>query len=427
MEGNGENPKKLREGAHGDRFLQVQWSPAGDRIGTLKSRPEGDNPSAIIETVPRTGGAETTILSAPRVRSFCWSSDGRIIYSMEEPPPNDRDTNLWELRVDSSAAKAIGNPRRITNWAGLSLSDLSLSSDSKHLGLVNAGNRSDLYVAAVDGRGGVGPPQRLTLEGRNNIPSTWTPDGQTLFFYSDRNGIWNIFRQNLHERNARDFAVGPGEQTEPRLSPDAAWVLFWNHVEKKGQPPASMRLLRVPISGGAPEPVIEASSGAAVRCALGHSTCVLSEFDKSTGKLIFSIVELVQNRKSELVRFEADPNGSPAWDLSPDGSTIAIVDLDAHKDSIRVVELKNGSSRLIAFHGSERLSGITWFADGKGWFVTSSSVRGATIFRVSSNGQVSELWTTSSILGVPLASPDGKNLAFTISTCNSNAWVVENF
>jgi Tol biopolymer transport system component len=427
MDGNGENSRKLREGAHGDRFLQVHWSPAGDRIATLKSRPERDNPGAIIETVPRTGGAETTILSATGVRSFCWSSDGRIIYSMEEPPPNDRDTNLWELRVDSSAAKAIGNPRRITNWAGLSLSDLSLSSDGKHLGLVNAGNRSDLYVAAVDGRGGVGPPQRLTLEGRNNIPSTWTPDGQTLFFYSDRNGIWNIFRQNLHERNARDFAVGPGEQTEPRLSPDAAWVLFWNHVEKKGQPPASMRLLRVPISGGAPEPVIEASSGAAVRCALGHSTCVLSEFDKSTGKLIFSIVELVQNRKSELVRFEADPNGSPAWDLSPDGSTIAIVDLDAHKDGIRVVELKNGSSRLIAFHGSERLSGITWFADGKGWFVTSSSVRGATIFRVSSNGQVSELWTTSSILGVPLASPDGKNLAFTISTYNSNAWVVENF
>jgi len=122
-------------------------------------------------------------------------------------------------------------------------------------------------------------------------------DGQTLFFYSDRNGIWNIFRQSLHERNARDFAVGPGEQTEPRLSPDAAWVLFWNHVEKKGQPPASMRLLRVPISGGAPEPVIETSSRAAVRCALGHSACVLSEFEKSSNKLIFSTVISLKTEK----------------------------------------------------------------------------------------------------------------------------------
>jgi len=427
MDGNGENATKLLLGAHGDRFLQLQWSPAGDRIATLKSRPEGSNPPEVIETVPRTGGAGSTILSAAGVRSFCWSSDGRIIYSIEEPPPNDRDTNLWELRVDSPAAKAIGSPRRITNWTGLSLSDLSLSADSRHLVLVNAGNRRDLSVAALDGRGGLGPPRLLTLEGRNNIPSTWTPDGQTLFFYSDRNGSWNIFRQSLHERSARDFVVGPGEQTEPRLSPDAAWVLYWDHVEKGGQTSAPMRLLRVPISGGVPEPVIEASRGAMVRCALGRLTCVLSEFDKATGKLVFSAVDPLQVRKSELVRLETHPAGSPAWDLSPDGSTVAIVDLDEDQDSIRVVQLRKGSSRLISLGGSEHLSGISWSVDGKGWFVTSSSVHGATIFRVSSNGEVSKLWTTSSILGVPLASPDGKNLAFTISTFNSNAWVVENF
>ncbi len=427
MDGNGESPRKLLQGAHGDRFLQVQWSPAGDRIATLKSRSEGDKPVEIIETVPQRGGAGSMILSAAGVRSFCWSSDGRIIYSIEEPPPNGRDTNLWELRVDSSATKAIGSPRRITSWAGLSLSDLSLSADGRHLVLVNAGNRSDLYMAALDGRGGMGPPRQMTLEGRNNIPSIWTPDGQTLFFYSDRNGIWNIFRQSLDERSARDFVVGPGEQTEPQLSPDASWVLYWDHVGEGGQTSARMRLLRVPISGGAPEPVVEASRGAMLRCARGRPTCVLSEFDKPTGRLIFSAVDPVRGRESELVRLEGHPAGSPAWDLSPDGSTAAIVDLDEDQDSIRVVQLSNGSSRLVTLGGSKHLSGISWSADGKGWFVASSSVHGATILRVSSNGEVSELWTTSSILGVPLASPDGKNLAFTISTFNSNAWVVENF
>jgi Tol biopolymer transport system component len=138
-------------------------------------------------------------------------------------------------------------------------------------------------------------------------------------------------------------------------------------------------------------------------------------------------VDPLQGRKSELVRLEGHSAGSPAWDLSPDGSTAAVVDLDEDQDGIRVVQLSNGSSRLIALGGSKRLSEISWSADGKGWFVASSSVHGATILRVSLNGEVSELWTTSSILGVPLASPDGKNLAFTISTFNSNAWVVENF
>jgi len=138
-------------------------------------------------------------------------------------------------------------------------------------------------------------------------------------------------------------------------------------------------------------------------------------------------VDPVRGRESELVRLEGHPTGLPAWDLSPDGSAAAIVDLDEDQSSVRVVQPSNGSSRLVTLRGSKHLSGISWSADGKGWFVASSSVHGATILRVSSNGEVSELWTTSSILGVPLASPDGKNLAFTISTFNSNAWVVENF
>jgi len=171
----------------------------------------------------------------------------------------------------------------------------------------------------VDGRGGVGPPQRLTLEGRNNIPSTWTPDGQTLFFYSDRNGIWNIFRQSLHERNAQ-ISLWTRRADRARLSPDAAWVCSGIMSRRKASRRPLCACLRVPISGGAPEPVIETSSRAAVRCALGHSACVLSEFEKSSNKLIFSTVDLAQNRKNEVVRLEADPSGSPAWDLSHDGS-----------------------------------------------------------------------------------------------------------
>jgi len=91
---------------------------------------------------------------------------------------------------------------------------------------------------------------------------------------------------------------GSGEQTEPRLSPDASWVLYWDHVEKGGQTSAPMRLLRVPISGGAPELVAEASRGAMLRCARGRPTCVLSEFDKATGKLVFSAVDPFKAEKA---------------------------------------------------------------------------------------------------------------------------------
>jgi eukaryotic-like serine/threonine-protein kinase len=427
MGANGEGPKKLLQGALADRFLQVQWSPNGERIAYLKSRTEGDRPETSIETMPLAGGISSTFLNVPALRSFCWSSDGRVIYSMQEPPPNDKDMNLWALRVDRSGVRPSGAPQRITNWAGLSVLDLGVSLDGKHLVFVNAGLENDLYVAELEGKGGLGPPRRFTLEGRSNLPSAWSPDGQTLFFYSDRNGNWDIFRQRLRERNAQDFVLGPGEQTEPRLSPDGSWVLYWDYVTKEAGASAPMRLLRVPVSLGAPAPVLEANRGAAVRCAPRHLPCVVSELDKVNRELVFTAFDPLRGKSAEFVRLAADPEESPAWDLSPDGSTVAIVDLDEHKDRIRLVDLGSGSGRSLAVGHAERLSGVSWSADGRSWFVTSSSLRGSAILKVGVDGTVSELWKSSNILAAPLTSPDGKNLAFSSSTYNSNAWVIENF
>ena len=188
-----------------------------------------------------------------------------------------------------------------------------------------------------------------------------------------------------------------------------------------------MRLMRIPISGGAPEMVLQAAREASVRCAPGHSPCILSEPDRANGELVFSSFDPQRGRIAELIRLAADPAGLPAWDLSPDGSTLAIVDLDEHKDQIRLVELESGSARAVSSGRSARLSGISWSADGRGWFVTSSSAREAAILHVSLTGVVSKLWTTSTSVGTPLASPDGRNLAFVVSAYNSNAWSIENF
>jgi Tol biopolymer transport system component len=173
--------------------------------------------------------------------------------------------------------------------------------------------------------------------------------------------------------------------------------------------------------------VLQAARGASVRCAPGHSPCILSEPDRANGELVFSSFDPQRGRVAELIRLAADPAGLPAWDLSPDGSTVAIVDLDEHKDQVRWVEVESGSARAVTVGHSARLSGISWSADGRGWFVTNSSAREAAILHVSLNGVVSKLWTTSTSVGTPLASPDGTNLAFAVSAYNSNAWIIENF
>lgn len=423
---DGESPRKLLQAAPGDHFLQVQWSPNGQRIAYIKSHTDNVEPKTSIETVPLTGGVGARVLEIPGLGGFCWSADERIIYSVAEPPPNQNDMNLWEVPVDRSGVKPAGPPRRITNWVGLSLLDLSLSQDGKRLIFVKAGFERDLYVAELRRKDALGPPRRLTMEGRNDLPSAWTPDGQRLFFYSDRTGNWDIFRQGLQERRAQDFVLGPGEQIEPRLSPDATWVLYWDYVKAGIEKSALMQLTRVPISGGAHETVLQAARGASERCAPRQPLCILSEPDPPNGELVFSSFDPKRGRIAELIRLAADPSGSPAWDLSPDGSTLAIVDLDEHKDQIRLVDVNSGSSRSLSIDPSAKLTGISWSADGSGWFVTNSSAREAAILHVSFNGVVSKLWTTSTLVGTPLASPDGRHLAFTVSAYNSNAWIIEN-
>ncbi len=110
MDGSGGNPRKLLQAAPGDRFLQVQWSPDGKRVAYMKSHNEGQGPEIVIEMVPRDGGSTGKILSKPGLGSFCWAADGRIIYSSEEPPPNDQGMNLWEVQV-SEAGTTSGQPR----------------------------------------------------------------------------------------------------------------------------------------------------------------------------------------------------------------------------------------------------------------------------------------------------------------------------
>jgi Tol biopolymer transport system component len=122
-----------------------------------------------------------------------------------------------------------------------------------------------------------------------------------------------------------------------------------------------------------------------------------------------------------------DPAASPNWDVARDGSAVALVGLDEARDRIRLVDVQTGSARSIPVANSRELTGISWSADGKSWVITNSSVRGAAVLRVILNGTVFELWATTNNLATPLLSPDGKNLAFTVSSRNSNAWMIENF
>jgi Tol biopolymer transport system component len=427
MGADGQDAHRLKAGAESERFLQLQWSPRGGRITLLKVESESIPEKAVIETVDPENGTSQEILTDPKLRSFCWLPDKRLVYSREEPAPNSSDTNLWFIPVDESTGKPSGEPGRMTSWVGFSFSDLSVTGDGKRLVFVKAGAQSDVYVGTLLNPRQLVKIERLTQDERNDWPGAWLPDGSSLLFASDRNGSWDLFKQGKGKSVAEDFLVGPEEQSEPRLAPDHTSVLYWSYKRDESGVPRQLRLMRVSLTGGPPQLVLDAGWGAQQRCAASVSAgCIVGEPSQDRSQIIFSGFDPGRGAKHELLRVPIEPSSTPVWDLSPDGARLAMV-AGEHKNTIRIVELHSRTSRDVNLDPAVSMSGLVWAADGDGWFATGLAERRGVLMHVQTSGKIHELWSSQSMLAAPVLSPDGKTLAFAVSTHGSNAWMLENF
>src|SRR5208282_3301503 len=109
---------------------------------------------------------------------FCWLSDDRIVYAVREEPPNSRDSNLWEVAVDTQSGTLRTQPRRITNLAGFHMEGLSVAADTKRLLFESSTDQSHVYVGQLEADGTLGSPRRLTSDERYNTPYAWTSDSK---------------------------------------------------------------------------------------------------------------------------------------------------------------------------------------------------------------------------------------------------------
>lgn len=419
----GEDARRIVAQSAEEHFHLPRWSPDGRRIAYVKHRPSG-GPRATIESRPLEGGEATVILSDPNVGWVHWLPDGRILFERFEPPPNEKESNLWAVSVDPRKGTASGEPRRLTLWAGFAFGGFSVTADGKRLVFLKRRNQADVYVAELEGGGTrLKTPRRLTLDDRGDWPSAWTRDGETVLFSSDRNGSIDIFKQGLGQTTAEALVLGPEEQTEPRLSPDGSWMLYWSYPKTPELRPR-MRLMRAPVSGGPHQPVLEATYPSGFRCAaVPPGPCILVE-DAGEGKrIVFSALDPVEGRKGEVVKIEIGDR-HPSWDLSRDGSRVAIAD---PKGGLRILTLSGGAVRSVPLGGWTGLDAVAWSSDGVGLFVTARSPRETALLHVRLDGAARVLRKAPTDLGRIVPSPNGRFLAFTQLTREGNAWMIEGF
>jgi hypothetical protein len=210
----------------------------------------------------------------------------------------------------------------------------------------------------------------------------------------------------------------------PRLTPDGAWLVYApltvDYVEG-----APIDLLRVSISSGSPQQIMKTPVYDTPRCSRAPATlCAIATKEKD--ELRFIAFEPVQERGRELGRFKLDePEKFYGWDLSPDGTRIAV--LKRGGSAIHILTFRTHQDQKIVVKGRSGLEALDWTFDGKGSF-TSSRASGAVLLQTDLQGNAHVLWEPKGHATVwALSPPDGHRVAMPGFALSSNIWSMQDF
>lgn len=161
-------------------------------------------------------------LTVSETGMLCFSYDGALYTMREGEEPKRLDIDVV---VDETVEPMI--PMTITGGA----SSVSLPKDEKQVAFVA---RGEVYVTSPDYE----TTKRITntAEAERNV--TISPDGKTLVYDSERNGVWGIYKTTLvreddetfvygHELKEEPLIVGDEACYMPKFSPDGKYIAYW--------------------------------------------------------------------------------------------------------------------------------------------------------------------------------------------------------
>jgi hypothetical protein len=345
------------------------------------------------------------------------------------PWPNS--ANLWEIMADPRTGKPSGRATKVTSWDGVVPYSATISRDATRLAVLKGQLRDDVYVGELkDGGMRMASPTRLTVSESNDYPSGWMHDSKTILLWSNRTGRDQIFRQQLEQDVTEPLIPGADDENYAEMSPDGRWILYWSSPHAAaGSATTTNHLMRLPVSGGLPEQVLEARIDATTgfHCpSRPVSSCIFSHWDK--GQLIFYELDPIQGQGKELARTKLGLMTELSWTASPDGLRIAVATRDQLPEQVRVLDSRNGAERNLQLPHGWRIFNLGWAADGNALF-TGARITGYFIARIDLDGKTQVLFDQGRIhpLFFPCPSPDGRHLAFSQRSRETNAWLLENF
>jgi DNA-binding winged helix-turn-helix (wHTH) protein/Tol biopolymer transport system component len=429
--------RKIVDGG-GDHFGPVAWAPDSMKFATVRvaDRFSMSGLGSRIDAFDATTGRGETILSDFRLsNAVAWPEAGRLIYALQEAPPNDANFNLWWVRLDTHTNRPAGPGTRITNDE-TPIADISVTSDGRRLALLRRDFQTDVYLAEVMAQGKqLGTLRRFTLDDRNDWPSAWTPDSKAVLFVSNRDGLNHIFKQAVEDTHADLLIGGKDNLGPPQLTPDGLSALYVA-FPSSGKATDNSRLMRVSLSGGPSDLALEEPGIGGYKCArLPSTVCIYSRVDNGVQR--FFSFDPAGGKVNELpaAKRRSDDGPGSAWSLSPDGRYLASPRSPGPYEplGVRIFDLTTSKERQIGVPMVLLIMGLDWAPDSRSLWVGGYMGRrsGGTrsgIVRVDLAGHATTVLQGSSMaVWFAIPSPDGRRLAVLAHTDDSNVSLLENF
>jgi eukaryotic-like serine/threonine-protein kinase len=249
--------------------VQPSWSPNGKRIAFwgLSTWFAQRDLWTVDPDAPEPKKTVVRVTAGPDLHwNPVWSPDGRYLYYGSD---RDRTLNLWRIPMDEESGKPAGEPEPLSLPATISgnfafsrqgeLAYVSVtrsyqlialpfdtkttagddppkvllagsqeiltfqpSPDGKSMAYTTGGSaQEDLFIADANGI------RQLTLDPAKDRSPAWSPDGKTLYFYSNRDGayrIWSIRADGSGLTRVTDdndvTRIGARNVYSPNVSPD---------------------------------------------------------------------------------------------------------------------------------------------------------------------------------------------------------------
>jgi Tol biopolymer transport system component/DNA-binding winged helix-turn-helix (wHTH) protein len=400
----------------GGMIAWVDWSP--DARLLVFGRCGEDNRGSLY-TIPALGGPEHWVADVAcewGATGAVWTPDGQSLL-FSDACEEGGSSGIVALTIATGKKRCLAAPHSNSDNFYLPM----LSPDGKTVGFVKESTIRvmDLFIVPFQG----GTPRRLTSEGRLLGQFVWAPDGKSVIFTSDREGVGGrrLWRISINggpiepENDALLAKIFPGQMPLSVLSRDRRRVAYVDYRFEN----YSIRRARLAPAGGrviSDETVLQQPAEMDGPRLSPDGNGVVFQSALSGARNIW-ISDAAGHNTLQLTSFSGELVGTPRW--SPDGKWVVFVRRPTDRAQIFMIDAEGGN--MHALTGGEHENDVPiWSRDGKAIYFASDRTGRFELWKQDlANSMLTQVTKHGGFFGAE--SYDGRHLYYVKHFC-SGIW-----